>query len=172
MNDRNLIEPSNLHKVLTCDFETGKLYWRHREDCGPRWNGRYAGKEAFTCMERWGYMTGRINKTFYKAHRVVWAMMHGEWPTGEIDHINGNRSDNRIENLRVVSKTENAMNAKRRVDNSSGCHGVVWHKGGRKWMVRAGSKYLGLYPTLGSAIEARMKADIDLGFHENHGRPA
>lgn len=170
MTDRKLIDPGELHNMLDCDFDAGKLYWKRRSDCGPRWNGRYAGKEAFTYLDVWGYYTGRIHRVPYRAHRVIWAMKHGAWPIGEIDHINGLRHDNRIVNLRDVTRVENAMNMKIRADNMTGYHGICWHPGAKKWMARCKHEYLGVFSNIQDAVAARKEAEKRLSFHENHGR--
>lgn len=82
-----------------------------------------------------GYIQGRfMNKSIY-AHRLAWFLIHGEMPNGEIDHINGSRTDNRIENLRVVTRQENAMNNHvARSDNKLGVMGVQKDK--KKYMTR------------------------------------
>jgi len=103
---------------------------------------------------------------------LIWAMVNGEWPDGEIDHINGDRSDNRISNLRVVTHRENAMNRSRRSDNASGVTGV--HKCGSKWRATIktsdGYKCLGLHSTIEDAARVRYLAERAHGYHANHGR--
>lgn len=72
-----------------------------------------------------GYTQICIDGKRYRAHRLAWLYSHGEWPTGDIDHLNGDRSDNRLENLRDVSRFVNAQNLRRgRRDNRSGLLGV------------------------------------------------
>jgi hypothetical protein len=179
MSNARLIPIDYLHKVLICDPDAGKLYWRERTEethSNARgraiFNGLHAGKEAITCLETHGYMTGRIDRVFFKAHRLIWAMTYGEWPDGEIDHINGNRADNRISNLRVVSRSGNMRNTAARSDNTSGEPAIVWHKGGKKWMVRVGDKYVGLFSSMDDAIVARNRTWAKMGYHPNHGRSA
>ena len=91
-----------------------------------------------------------------------------------IDHINGKRSDNRIENLRAVTKPENFRNMCLRSDNKSGCPGVTFHKASNLWHARitVDKKIisLGYFKKHEEAIEARLKANKCYGFHENHGR--
>ena len=154
-----------LHRVLR--YENGKLYWRHRDDVLPRWNTRYALKEAFTAV-RQGYRTGAIHNRLYQAHRVVWAMHNGEWPKGQIDHINGDRSDNRIENLRDVDAFQNSQNSRLRTDNTSGTPGVTFFKERGQWTARIcvnGKRHhLGYFSSAEDASKARMEAEIKLGF--------
>lgn len=71
-----------------------------------------------------GYVIVKVKKKQFKAHRVVWLVCNGEWPNGEIDHINHKRDDNRIENLRVVSRMENIANIERRPNPITGVVGV------------------------------------------------
>jgi hypothetical protein len=84
-----------------------------------------------------GYITVDVNNYPYLAHRLAWMYMTGEMPdsNNEIDHINGNRIDNRWCNLRLASDSENMANSKIRIDNSSGYKGVCWSKQKGKWVV-------------------------------------
>jgi hypothetical protein len=163
------VEATNLSELLA--YENGNLFWKHRENAMPRWNTRYAGKQAFTA-DRQGYKTGSIHNRVYQAHRVIWAMHHGRWPQGQIDHINGDRSDNRIENLREVDAFLNSQNAKRRADNTSGTAGVTFFKGRNQWTARIcvnGRKHhLGYFPSAEDAAAARKEAEIKLGFLARH----
>lgn len=80
-----------------------------------------------------GYLIIHIDQVRYRAHRVAWLYVHGEWPHDEMDHINGNRLDNRICNLRVVSGSENMGNSKPHADSRTGFKGVHYDKNKRKW---------------------------------------
>lgn len=170
-------------KLLHADFGTGKLFWLPRplsmfktKKSFATWNARYAGKEAFTAVEKHGYLHGAVHNHKQKAHRVMWLLHTGEWPIGQIDHINGDRSDNRIENLRQVSPAENARNMRRPSDNKSGAIGVCWHKSAGKWhaQIKSGgcNRHLGLFENFEAAVAARKAAEAEYGFHKNHGRAA
>ena len=140
-------------------------------------NTKYAGREAISAVDRsLGYKKGSIFNAKCYAHRVIWAMQTGEWPADDIDHINGDRADNRWENLRAVERKDNARNAKRRSTNTSGMMGVQWHPALGKWrariMVDGRSIALGCYHSLEDACAARKSAERRYGFHENHGRAA
>lgn len=108
-------------------------------------------------------------------HVVVWELDNGPVPRGyEIDHINGVRTDNRIENLRLVTRSQNMKNAKTYITNRSGATGVCWHKQKKKWRARLIHEYkqihLGYYDDWFDAVCARQSANNRYGFHENHGR--
>lgn len=111
-----------------------------------------------------GYMNVGFDGKARKAHRLAWLYMTGEWPTKDIDHINGNPSDNRFENLREATETQNKINEKRRCDNTSGFKGAKPHKG--KWQARicvgGTRKSLGYYNTAAEAHEAYMRAARDI----------
>jgi len=166
--------------VLKCEPDTGCLYWLPRplsmfttHNAFATWNTRYAGKPALTGMTPAGYCTGRIfNKCFY-AHRVIWLLETGEWPKDQIDHINGDRSDNRISNLRQVSNAENARNMKRRKNKPDGVTGVYWDKLTQKWRAQicdSGRRiHIGLFDDMETAAAARMAKQTELGFHASHG---
>lgn len=128
------------------------------------------GKEAGS-VNREGYVKIWVDKKIYSAHKIAWLIIHGEWvnyPEFEIDHINGDRSDNRIENLRKVSKSGNQRNSGRRITNTSGVHGVHWCQRNKKWIARIwnGSRhvYLGQFNDLRESAIARQAAERVLGF--------
>lgn len=171
-----------LRQLLYYQPETGGLVWNPR----PRelfntyrgfrvWEERFAGTQAFTANLK-GYRHGRIFRKAYLAHRVIWALVHGAWPKAEIDHINGNRADNRIENLREVNGSENHRNMKRLVTNTSGTTGVYWDKANNKWMVLiwhdGRSQFKGYFHSKDDAIAVRKLAEIKHDYHPNHGRVA
>lgn len=176
-----LISIETLHQLLRCDAEAGKLYWKPRPlelfpDARSHkiWNTKFAGKEAFYTLDiSLGYLMGSIFNKRYYAHRVIWAMYYGEWPTEQIDHINHHRNDNRIPNLRGVSKTVNSQNRPLSRANKSGFCGVCYIPSRNKWgaSIQANGKYvfLGEHLTKAEAIDARMKANVKYGFHQNHG---
>lgn len=148
---------NTLHDKLSYNPETGDLTWRNT----TRWTKK--GKIAGTnCL---GYIKISIDKVIIPAHRIIWAMVYNSWPFGEIDHINGNRSDNRIENLREVTRQQNCMNRSKAINNKSGYKGVSWHSEGNKWQahisVAGKSIYLGLYKTAKDAHDAYEAAAIE-----------
>jgi hypothetical protein len=118
-----------------------------------------------------GYLCVKVNSVKYRAHRVVWLMTYGAWPVGQIDHINGVRDDNRVENLRDVTVTGNQQNQHRRVDNKSGVTGVTSEGPYWRAKIRANGKRidLGTFKTLEEAAAARKAAEALYGFHPNHG---
>ena len=185
MAKEDLPAPEEIRKLLRYEPDTGKLYWLERkpdmfnaskcstEAACRRWNTRHAGKEAFISKTKDGYLTGRIFRRDFRAHRVIWAMVNSEWPR-EIDHINGVKDDNRVENLRAVTHIENCKNQKLPKSNTSGHMGVIWHKQTCKWtaQIKINNRqvYLGLFTKKDDAIAARKAAEVKYGFHENHGR--
>ena len=120
-NMKNTITPDLVREFLSYDPESGKLFWKKRDEkwfsdkpisqahSAKAWNRKYAGLEAFTTTGAQGYKNGSIFRVPLSAHRAAWAILYGEWPD-HIDHINRNRSDNRIVNLRSVTKAQNAQN--------------------------------------------------------------
>ena len=179
-----IIPAGDLHKLLICDAEVGRLHWLERtpdmfldgfqtaEHRMSAWNSKYAYKEALCSTSTCGYRVGAIWGRQYKAHRVIWAMARGYWPN-QIDHINHNRSDNRIVNLRSVTQQENGRNQSLASDNTSGRVGVRWFKAAKKWraqiVVDGEGKWLGDFDDIKEAISARKEAEKKYGFHNNHG---
>ncbi len=121
-----------------------------------------------------GYLIAMADGVRIKVHRIVWLMHYGSWPTKAIDHVNGDRSDNRIENLRDVDQLENSRNQQRRSTNSSGVTGVFWNYIHRKWQasisVEGKKIFLGRFSDICAAEKARKDAEAKYGFHPNHGR--
>lgn len=120
-----------------------------------------------------GYMRIMVLGKRYQSHRLAWLYIHGEWPN-EIDHINHIKDDNRISNLRNVTRKENLKNISISSRNKSGVVGVSWHRGSRKWQadIKVDKKtvYLGIFQDKFEAICARLSANTKYGFHENHGK--
>jgi hypothetical protein len=158
---------------------TGIFTWRQRPpsefstDCAAKtWNTRFAHRVAGSRMMG-RYRNICIDYCLIQAHRLAWFYVHDEWPD-QIDHINGDKDDNRIVNLRSVPNAENRKNQVRRKDNKSGYQGVCWVRG--KWrasiQVNGKSIHLGRYSEITDALAARAAAEQLYGFHPNHGRAA
>lgn len=171
-----------VREFLDYDRETGALTWRERdrrwfktERAWRIWNTRFAGKAA-GAPDAKGYLRISIFRISYKAHRLAYLIVTGEWPPAQIDHENHVRSDNRWANLRPATNVENGRNVSLCARNTSGATGVHWHRGCRKWCAQINvsgvSRHLGLFTSKDAAIAARKVAEIDLGFHENHGKSA
>ncbi len=156
--------------LLECfDYKEGRLYWRHRPEKHfvDEWrqkifNKNLGGKQAG--CETNGYMMVRFSFGKVLVHRIVYLMHHGVMPP-EIDHINGDTRDNRIENLREATHSQNCCNSKLSSANTSGAKGVSFHKPTGKWsaQIRVKGKltHLGLFPSIVMAAEARKMAEIE-----------
>lgn len=120
-----LVPPSELHRIFDYDLHTGNLIWRHRDDVAKQINSRCVGKIAGTKKPGEIQVCVLHNGTqrLLRAHRVVWALVTGEWPRGDLDHRNGNPHDNRFENLRLATSSDNRCNI-RRVRSATGLRGV------------------------------------------------
>lgn len=125
------ISAEEINEIL--EYRDGQLYWK------VSGNGRYPGKKT-GCLGSGGYLQVRIKYKLYLVHRLVW-IMHGKKPAPIIDHINGDKLDNRLENLRAVTQSQNSMNRKQRSDNTSGIKGVLWSKHKQKWIGTVGMNY-------------------------------
>lgn len=163
-----------LRQLIALDPATGNLRWLPRNQ--PTFDAAWAGKPALAYKLRNGYLVGAVERTPLLAHRVVYALQFGRWPDGHIDHINGKRDDNRPENLRVVTVAENARNRAVSTANRSGKTGVYWHSSDRRWCASIGIDgrriHLGSFETFEDARAARTNAEIEYGYHPNHGRAA
>jgi len=181
-----MITPELLRQLLRYEPDTGKLFWLPRNvgmftdgahsaaHNAALWKSRFEGKEALKTINCDGYRHGNLCGHTLRAHRVAWAIFYGKWPD-RTDHINGVRADNRIVNLRDVTNQENMRNQKKRKNNTSGATGVSWDKEHNRWlvqiMVESGkNKKVGRFDDFGEAVAARKSAEIEHGFHANHGR--
>lgn len=117
--------------------------------------------------DRHGYLRVAIDGQRYRLHRVIWLMAYGAWPTRQIDHINGRRTDNRLSNLREASREENSRNSKVQSNNASGKKGVSFHKASGKWQARIcadGKRHsLGVFESREDAAAAYDRAAVS--FH-------
>ena len=156
------ITAEELRRILSYDPETGVFRWRVKTCLKVR-VGNVAGS-----LNDSGYILIRCGKR-YRAHRLAWLYVYGNWPDKLIDHINGDRKDNRITNLRVVSDTENAINKCRQSNNTSGYTGVHWDRRRKKWSahikINKKKKTIGRFDSLQEAIDARRIA-VDRIFGE------
>lgn len=111
----------------------------------------------------------------YLAHRILWLLHYKKWPAGQIDHIDGNRCNNNLGNLRDVPKKDNDRNRRKNCNNSSGVTGVHWDKRSSKWQVRITDadgrrKTLATLEDFNAAVELRKAWERQEGYHSNHGR--
>lgn len=182
---RPLPSQEALAELLDYDPESGLLRWRAR----PRemfttardrsaWNTRYAGRLAGT-RHCGGYLQISLKVpgcvVLAKAHRIIWKLLYGVDPD-EVDHIDGDGINNRLVNLRDVSRQENARNVARPVTNTSGVAGVRWDEDRGRWNARiqvcGKTRHLGRFNDFAQAVAARTEAERRFGFHPNHGRQA
>lgn len=164
--------------LLYC-HTSGVFTWKNRPlshfTKKDRWlavNNRFAGKTANSESSH-GYTRVLISGSRYYAHRLVWLYVYGEWPN-KIDHIDGNRQNNKLINLRSVSNRENTKNRSISKTSSTGVMGVSKVKGFNRWRayisVDKKQIWLGSFDDINKAIKARKEADKKYGFHKNHGR--
>ncbi len=136
---------------------------------------RYDGGKVTTFIEKTGYTRISLFGIVRPITNVIWYLETGYLITkGEvIDHIDHNRSNNKWENLRLITQAENNRNQTIAKNNKSGHTGVIWNKTSNKWQAQISinrkAKHLGLFDTKEEAISARKRANIKYDFHENHG---
>lgn len=170
----------SLKTRLLYDPNSGTITWLPRPSSDFKsaraylaWAARFKNKQGFTANTASGYKMGRFDKVNLLAHRVAWALHYGVWPEGEVDHINGDRTDNRISNLRVVSTRDNARNKRMSARNVTGVSGVYWHKAAGMWCVSINKNdRVGYFREFADAVNARKEAELTHGYHQNHGRAA
>ena len=161
-------ELSRLRERVVYDHLTGELFYVRRLSKG--------GIKVIECksVDKDGYYQLRVFGVMYTQHRLAWALYHDEFPKQDIDHINHNRMDNRISNLRSCCRRDNNLNIKLRGNNKSGFNGVWFSSQIGKWVAEArldNKKYhIGVYNDKSSAINAREKFNKENDYHENHGK--
>ena len=177
------ITPELMRECIDYNPDTGEIRWKVRPlhhfyspKVGEAWNRRLAGKH-WIVNKYSGYRTSTISGVCLRGHRVAWLITHGEWPNGFLDHIDGDKTNNRLDNLRVVDPAESSKNKGKQVRNKSGINGVYLDLKGNKskpWRVYIGvngkNKFIGGYETKEQAKQARDQAEADYGYHTNHGQ--
>lgn len=166
-----MLEYREALKLFRYDYETGVLYWRWRV------NSRVpktleAGMQRKSNSD--GYLNVHVQGRLYPAHRIVMLMCYGFYGEGlEVDHINHVRNDNRLCNLRFVTRSENSKNQSVSSKSTTGVTGVYFSKSRNKFIaqikVNRQVHYLGCYNTLEEVTEARRQADRKYKFNNNHG---
>lgn len=168
-----------LNKYLNYNPITGIFTWKERQESDFNnnkkngnacftWNTRFKNKKA-GCINR-GYIIIRLNNTNYQAHKLAYIFMNGNNEEyDDIDHINKNPTDNRICNLRPVTRSQNMQNSNIQKNNTSGITGISFNKNKNKWeaYIKLNKKRynLGIYSTLLEAAQKRYQAEKEYGFH-------
>lgn len=180
------VNAENIRSLLHYDPLTGIFTWLRRtadmfdasatrsaEHICKIWNARYAEKIT-GCPNGHGYLAIIIGRINYDAHLLAWLYMTGEWPVNLVDHEDRDPANNRWENLREATRSENAVNSPIRANNTSGFKGACRGKGHKKWQanIRAYGKlhYLGYFNTPEEAHAAYAEASKRL--HGEFGRVA
>lgn len=143
-----MITQAELHQLVSYDPDSGEMFWK-----SPM--GKVKAGKKISCKDSRGYVVVRLNGTLYRVHRLAWVYINGDHDFQLIDHINGIKSDNRIENLRACSYLENARNLAKRKSNKTGFKGVSWNAEKAKFKavtsINGKQKFLGYFD---DAIEA------------------
>lgn len=151
---------SEVKRLLWYDLEAGIFTWREK----PHKDFRKKVGDVAGGSHRTGYWSIQINRRHYLAHRLAWLYVHGEWPSEFIDHIDGDKSNNRISNLRVATNSQNKGNGRIYASNTTGLRGVT--KQGNKWKAQIvhnrKNVYLGCFPSKEEAYDAFRKAEKEL----------
>ena len=180
---------SKIKEYFTYEQETGYLIWNKRDlsdfqdnRAGKSWNSKYAGKRVGGISK-----SKKDNTSYFKTtvvvngdiipltvHRIVWFLSYGKWPEGLIDHMDGNGLNNRLDNLRDVTSTNNGRNSKLISTNTTGVSGVNWNKRDEKWFatksVGGKSGYLKCSKDFFEVVCARKSWEYAEGnFTERHG---
>lgn len=153
-----------MRAILAYDRQTGLVTWAR--DCGGKDAKRIKTGTVAGCQSVWGYTVIRLNKVLYPAHRLAWFLETGTWVPDVIDHVNGIKDDNRFENLRLATSSQNGMNRKASLPNTSGYRGVIYWRG--KWRaqihIEGRNTALGTFDTPEAAHTAYVEAS-----REHHG---
>ena len=146
-----------LRSVLHYEPETGIFTWKVSTSRRVK-VGDVAGSP-----DGRGYLQISVRSRLHRAHRLAWLYVYGVWPKDQIDHINRNRPDNRIANLRDVSHKQNGQNASKPSNNTSGYQGLCWYKRDSKWLASITHNYkqihLGYFTNIEEALSARKAAE-------------
>ena len=176
------ITPELMRECIDYNPDTGEIRWKVRPlhhfanlNAHSTWNAKYPGKLWVTSKYN-GYVRAKISMKWVRGHRAAWLVTHGEWPEHQLDHIDGDRSNNRLANLRQASMSTNCKNQGLQKRNKTGRIGVHFRPDGRvrPWLATIGSEgkiiHLGTFSTKDKAVKAREEAEVKYGYHPNHGK--
>lgn len=153
------ISQAEVRRVFDYDADSGTLSWKARPDRAAWWNGRYAGKPAGHRHASSGYVLVKYRQKLHLAHRLIWLFVYGSMPHGEIDHINRDPRDNRLVNLRDVSRGENMRNRMASQRLGVGVSRIRRNGRWRAYITLNGKpKHVGSFATRAQAIAARQEA--------------
>ena len=163
-----MIDLEILESLLDYNADSGEIKWTYANSKNTN-----KGKVAGTKLSN-KYIRIFIYGKLYQAHRLAWYMYYGKEPEYGLDHIDGNKHNKAIDNLRDIPQSGNAKNSSLSKANSSGFTGVTFMRRSKKWrsriMVDGSDIHLGFYDDKQKAISARVRANRKYGFHENHGK--
>lgn len=164
------LSQERLKQLLRYDEATGEFTWLVSKGSRAT-KGSMAGSD-----DGQGYMHIAIDGRYYRSHRLAWLYCFGQWPVGQVDHVNHKRDDNRLANLREVSHSENQRNSSLCRNNTSGHQGISFEKSRQRWRVQVSAidtgkrKHVGYFASMQEAISARDVEYARNGYHENHGK--
>jgi hypothetical protein len=157
-----ILTQARLKELLHYDPDTGLFTWLQPAN---RFSMVKSGDRAGALNAR-GYIHIKVEGKSYKAHRLAWLYVHGRWPEPAVDHINRDKADNRLCNLRQTNQLGNMQNKSAYRSNSSGYTGVSWHKQSQKWAAQiqynGRNKHLGLFACPGQAHAAYLRARVEI----------
>lgn len=177
-----MITQELVHELVSYNKNTGIMKWKYRDikfflhTKNPQrmwkvWNAKFAGKEIGSWRKP-GYLETAIFNYKTQVHRLIWFYVYGIWPD-HIDHIDHDGLNNKLDNLRNVNHAVNMKNMKQHVTNKSGVTGVHRHSQHDTWIVQIWDKnkikHIGSFKNFEDAVQARKQAEIQYGYHENHG---
>jgi hypothetical protein len=152
----------SVKKRLRYNKDSGVFTWAESRGCAKP-------GDVASSVNSLGYCRVKVDGVSYLAHRLAWAFVNGEFPKSDIDHVNGIKTDNRIENLRLATRSENQCNRGKHANNKSGFKGVNWNQSVKKWaarcMVNGKRTHIGYFDDVALAAAAYQQVAVSL-----HGR--
>lgn len=146
-----MITQERVKELFSYNVDTGEFY--RKIDSGKR-----GKKGTLVGTDRHGYLTVKINGKRHSLHRLAWLYIYGEFPSGDLDHKNGNPTDNRINNLRIATKSQNLANSIGQPSRRKASKGIHWRENIRKWVAQINKDntrfYLGVFKHRAEAEEA------------------